>query len=219
MNTLLAIKWLAQAGLAILVTGCVLLAGYSLLFTGNVPSNTKADLIMVFPGTPERIEAGYRLAIEGRARLLAISGIGAKGFKTKESLLAGNTDVACIPTAKSRTTFEDAYNTRIVVQQHGVRSVLLVTSSWHMPRSFMLLRCLLIGTGVEILPVPVDECVKFGENGRECTTFWLKMIANEMIKTWGSSMELAWEGMSGDLLMDRPGYRATSAFLKKKMLF
>ena len=53
---------------------------------------------------------------------------------------------------ESRTTFENALNTRDLLAKHRMERCALVTSAYHMPRSVGLFRA----NGIEVLPWPAD---------------------------------------------------------------
>ncbi|MBX5229779.1 YdcF family protein [Rhizobium sp. NLR9b] len=53
---------------------------------------------------------------------------------------------------QSRTTFENAVNTKEVLAGHGLSQCLLITSGFHMPRSVGIFRKL----GIDIVPWPTD---------------------------------------------------------------
>ncbi len=53
---------------------------------------------------------------------------------------------------KSRTTYENAVETKALMQQHGIRSILLVTSAFHMPRAYQTFAAL----GMSVIPTPSD---------------------------------------------------------------
>ncbi len=57
-----------------------------------------------------------------------------------------------IKETQSRTTFENATNTRGLLESEGLSGCLLVTSAFHMPRSVGLFRKL----GIDVEPWPVD---------------------------------------------------------------
>ncbi|MDI7862948.1 YdcF family protein [Rhizobiaceae bacterium n13] len=57
-----------------------------------------------------------------------------------------------IKEARSRTTFENARNTKALLESEGLKDCLLVTSAFHMPRSVGLFRKL----GIDVVPWPVD---------------------------------------------------------------
>lgn len=53
---------------------------------------------------------------------------------------------------QSRTTFENAMNTKDLLAANGLENCALVTSAFHMPRSVALFQ----GLGIEVLPWPTD---------------------------------------------------------------
>lgn len=57
-----------------------------------------------------------------------------------------------IKETQSRTTFENATNTKVLLENEGLSGCLLVTSAFHMPRSVGLFRKL----GIDVRPWPVD---------------------------------------------------------------
>ena len=211
-----------------IVLVCFILAGMMLLLPlplGIVlsapeaaPSCEKADLIMVFPGTPRRIAAGFQLARAGAASKLAISGVGLKGLEAQTARLGTPAGVALVASAKSRSTFEDVFNTRTLVREHGVRSLLLVTSAWHVPRSSFLLNCFLLGSGVTVRVVPVEN-PRINSGTNDARKLQAKLAFNEGVKCWGSTAEMTWAMLTGTLLGDVPGFHELSKFLKRKVLF
>lgn len=198
--------------------GLLLPIGTFLLAPVPRPSSDKFDLIMVFPDTPERIAAGFKLAQDGYAPLFAISNAGLKSLEADARNYGRPTAVEFVTSPKSRSTFEDAFNTREIVRQHGVRSLQLVTSAWHMPRSYFLLKCLLSGTGVVVRTAPVED-PRTAPGGRQASILRAKLAVNETVKCWGSTLEMTWSLLTGRLLLDFPSCHKCSEFIKKKILF
>ena len=209
-----------------IVLACFTLAGIALLLPLGIvlfapdasQAGAKADLIMVFPGTPDRIAAGFQLAQTGCASKLAVSGVGVKGLEAQAAQFGRPAGVEFVGSSKSRSTFEDVFNTRKIVRQHGVRSVLLVTSNWHVPRSSFLLKCFLLGSGVTVQVVPVDD-PRTITGTKEARIRQTKLAFNEAVKCWGSTMEMAWSILTGTLLLDVPRCQEFSNFIKRKVLF
>lgn len=150
------------------------------------PSPAKADAIVVFNGFRERVEAGYRLAGEGRAPHLVISPADSFHLDTYRKRYGLPDSVAVIGENQARTTFENAFYSERIIREKGIRSVILVTSLYHLPRSLFLLKAMLLGQGVEVQ-------VQYPQTDRQ--KLWLtsggrKLVHSEMIRFWGSLTEL-----------------------------
>jgi uncharacterized SAM-binding protein YcdF (DUF218 family) len=61
--------------------------------------------------------------------------------------------------SESRNTYENAVNSREILDEKGIHKILLVTSALHMPRSVALFR----NQGLEVIPAPTDYSVTFGD--------------------------------------------------------
>jgi hypothetical protein len=189
------------------------------LFSPDAPPGpVKADLIMIFPGGPERIATGFQLAKAGYAAKLAISNAGLKGLEANATHFGAPAAVTFVASSRSRSTFEDVFNTREIVRQHNVRSLLLVTSAWHIPRSYFLLRCFLAWTGVTVQVIPVED-LRAATGDWNAAVFQVKVAINEGIKCWGSSAELVWSLLTDRLLLDIPLVQKISTAIKQKVLF
>ena len=119
---------------------------------------------------------------------------------------------------RARTTFQNALLTARLIRAHGIGTVLLVTNRWHMPRSYYLLRMALAGTGVEILPCPV-EAEPYGLWPTAWTTVQKKQAWNEMIEFWGSMMEMVHYKITGRLPEGNPKKNRVVGFLRGVLLF
>ena len=138
----------------------------------------RADAIVVLGGAtlpplPPRIEVevngsfdrllhGLRLLRAGRAPRLILSG-GAVSFLTGSSLpeaarmarLAAELGVEpgqLLLESRSRNTRENAVHTARLLEERGLKRVLLVTSARHMPRAAAVFR----KAGVDLVPAPTD---------------------------------------------------------------
>jgi uncharacterized SAM-binding protein YcdF (DUF218 family) len=142
---------------------------------GNLP---KVDAIVVLGGgtrpkisprtwvevteAGDRIIYGARLFLEGKAPLLIVSGgraewLGEGGNPESEDMAAIATALG-VPTpaiaqdATSLNTRENAVNVKAILQQKDIKSILLVTSALHMPRSLAIFRKL----EIEAIAAPTD---------------------------------------------------------------
>ncbi len=123
---------------------------------------------------------------------------------------------AFIAEPAARTTFENALIARNLIQEHNLRRIVLVTSAYHAPRSYVLLRLLTIGSGVEISLSPVTD----GSPSRWAYALrHRKILYNEMMKLWGSLAEGAVYAVRGSLPADNPKSLALSRMLRSLLLF
>lgn len=103
----------------------------------------------------ERFEAGITIVQLGKAGQLLFTGDarGSEGTALqREAVIRGVPAKQVAVIGAVGNTVDEAEQFRRYAAQHGLKRVVLVTSSWHMPRSMRLFR----GAGVEIVPFPVD---------------------------------------------------------------
>ena len=173
-----------------MVTALALLAGlavgggfawFAYRAANPVVSTARADGIVVLTGGPDRIETGLHLLAAGRAPRLLVSGVGG-GAELAE--LASRTGLDLAPLAGrvslgrvATSTRTNATETADWVQRHQVRSLLVVTAGFHMPRAFVELRRRL--AGVELLPAPVPAGVGKAPSLRTLGEEYIKWLAAE----------------------------------------
>ena len=153
------------------------------------PELKKSDIIAILPAAEDRIKAGYELAKLEYAPNLTIVGV-SKVDQMADTRYSGfPPNVRRVFTDKSRSTFEDALNIKNLVNGHDFKSVTLVTSCYHMPRAYLLLKILLAGSGIR-----VERC---GTTEDQAPNFsWTRAFAGsktiliEMMKFWGSCFEM-----------------------------
>lgn len=116
-----------------------------------------ADGIVALTGGAERIETALRLLAQGQAPQLLLSGVGG-GAGLPD--LDNHTDIPAPELAAQITLGRDAQSTRgnaletaAWAQQRGIRSLIVVTAAYHMPRALLELHRAL--PGVELFPAPV----------------------------------------------------------------
>jgi uncharacterized SAM-binding protein YcdF (DUF218 family) len=120
-------------------------------------SIARADGIVVLTGPHRRIEAGIKLLNDGYARRLLISGVNRKTSRRDvfRSLPPGQPPPRCCVDFgyEAQDTVGNADETRAWVQRYGFTRLIVVTASYHMPRSLNELSRAL--PGVELVPHPV----------------------------------------------------------------
>jgi uncharacterized SAM-binding protein YcdF (DUF218 family) len=141
------------------------IAGF-IWFTGSIPSETvdgeiRTEAIIVLTGGSGRVDAGIELLAKGRGRKLLISGVG-KNVKLQDliSLSTKELQQAIQQLEEHISLGHDAVSTRgnaeeakEWIQKHNFKSITLVTSNYHMPRSILKFRALM--PKIKIVPYPV----------------------------------------------------------------
>ena len=206
-------------GLCISVFFIILIEALYFVWILNIDNSvTPSDAILIFKGSEKRTETGYRLANQGVALRIVLSPASeahlqkcAKKFQLRET-------VTSLYENQARTTFENALYTSRIIKSNKFRSVTLVTSDYHMPRSLALLRLLLTGHGVKI---HIHQ-VKNRETGGWALltdSFLMEIIYNEMVEFWGSLLEFfVWRITSEQTDISKDS-SAVSSFLRSAMLF
>jgi uncharacterized SAM-binding protein YcdF (DUF218 family) len=149
------------AGAALLLAAALFAAGF-LWFAGSIPRaepklTATADAIVALTGSPFRIDDAVELLADGRSKHLLISGV--HPTTTAAELMRGRPDyqkwfACCIELDHAAVnTRGNAAETARWAKKRGVRSLIVVTSAWHMPRALVELKREL--EGVELVPYPV----------------------------------------------------------------
>lgn len=158
-----------RRGIYILVTLIALWLLSFLWFLAQVPtpkdipvSKAQADAIVVLTGGSGRLEHGLTRLAEGRGKILFISGVGENAsFEELAANLGIDVDRDMLEASGKRIvlghratdTISNAEETAQWVAQENIRSIRLVTSSYHMPRSLIEFHHLM--PQLDILPDPV----------------------------------------------------------------
>ena len=178
----------------------------------------KADVIVVFQGADSRVGAAYQLIDSNQAPVLIISPATAPQLNAYDRLYCPIKKFNLIIEQNARTTFENALYTAQLINQHRFKSLILVTSWNHMPRSYLLINMLCIGTDTDIRICNVATGHLNQKNWYRYLIGW-KMIYNEMLKTWGSLVEWITYLSRGELLDIQPGKSSIFSSFKKYLLF
>lgn len=148
---------------------------------------TYADAIVVLTGGTGRVEEGLRLFREGRGGYLILSGV--EETSTLDTIFPGRNLKTTVDTSRiiidieSRRTLDNAFNVKKIVEDKGFKSLILVTSNYHMKRAFTLFSKAIYGD-VKLYRHPVR-----GPNFKD-EEWWqsqksLKLVTSEFFKyTW-----------------------------------
>lgn len=142
--------------IVVFVGGGLWLAGL-VLFTGLIPSSVQdkesaTDGIVIFTGGKTRIHVALSLFESGKGRFLLISGVNPDS--TLPQMISGLPHKSRITLGyEARDTVGNAAETALWAYKNNIKSIRLITSNYHMPRSLFELRRTL--PDVKILPHPV----------------------------------------------------------------
>ncbi|MBM3509854.1 MAG: YdcF family protein [Alphaproteobacteria bacterium] len=148
-------------GVGAVAIACLWLGGFlwfaSALDHRPLDAATTTDAVVVLTGGSERLEAGFAILAQGRAKKLFISGVGKPTSRAEIRSRAGQVDTlfdCCVVIGrKARDTAGNALETAVWMEAEGFRSLRLVTGGYHMPRSLVEFERLMPGIG--LIPHPV----------------------------------------------------------------
>lgn len=151
-----------------------------------------ADAIVALTGGEGRLIAGLQLLDREKGARLLISGVHTETSRQELFEAVGQLPVraaCCVDLGRSaENTIGNAGETAFWVSKHGYRSLIVVTATYHMPRSLMELRAVLPETTFVPYPVFPDR-VRMDEWWRDGETSGV--LAWEYLKFLGSSVRLA----------------------------
>ncbi len=174
-------------GVLVFTALVVFVAGFA-LFLSQIETDTPddsvtADAIVVLTGGDSRVAEAVRLLSAGNGRRLLISGVHPQTTVDMLRRLnpeAGDLFDCCIDLDRNaRDTIENANETRRWLVQRGFRSVIVVTSSYHMPRGLVELRRAVPEVQLVAYPV-VPSRLRLDEWWIHPDT--LRIVASEFVK-------------------------------------
>jgi uncharacterized SAM-binding protein YcdF (DUF218 family) len=120
-----------------------------------------ADAIVALTGGEGRLAAGLQLLDQGKGARLLISGVHAETSRTELFEAVGQLSpkaACCVDLGRSaESTIGNANETAAWVQRRGYKSIIVVTATYHMPRSLMELHYVLPDTKLVAYPVFPDR--------------------------------------------------------------
>jgi uncharacterized SAM-binding protein YcdF (DUF218 family) len=153
---------LKLAGIALIALAALFGFGFflfwSLIDYEPIQDVSRADAIVALTGGEARIPQAVKLLAQGKGRRLLISGVNPVTTREELADLApGNRRLfrCCVDAGReARDTIGNADETSQWVRERQFKSLIVVTSSYHMPRSIAELRRTL--PDVRLIPVPVQ---------------------------------------------------------------
>lgn len=170
----------ALCTLAILwAIGCLWFA-VSVATAAVPPASEHTDAIVVVTGGSGRVEEGLKLLKSGAAPKLFISGVN-KDVKVHELLRGEEANAAVTLGYEAEDTKGNADETAPWVRDNNIKSLRLVTSSYHIPRALLELRHQTPGVTIIAHPVKTGQ-----EYDVTATSYWALTFKeyNKTLATW-----------------------------------
>lgn len=140
-------------------------AGFVNGLKNQAPSTKIADGLVVLTGGSGRIDEGFTLLSKGQGQRLLLSGVNQNlDFETiMRDIGQDQTLKDCCVDAEnlSTNTVSNAREAIVWARNHGYKSLILITSDYHMPRTLKIFEG--VAGDIEIIPHPVkSEISPFG---------------------------------------------------------
>jgi uncharacterized SAM-binding protein YcdF (DUF218 family) len=179
---------LAALGGVGLIAAAIGFAWFVHIATSPAAPPPQADGIVALTGGADRVETALRMLAEGRAGKLLLSGIGGNADL---ATLARRADIDPLPIAtrvtlgrNATTTRGNADETAAWARENAIRSLIVVTAGYHMPRA--LAEIGRAAPDLTLYPVPVTP------RGLrdEAAAHRLRLLAEEYVKFIAASLDL-----------------------------
>ena len=173
----------------ILATIPLLQTTYTLYIFLKYNSLQPADAVLVFAGSPNRIETGYKIVNEGYADSLIVSPEVPEKIAEYNKRFNLRQTAITIVEDHAMSTFENALYTDKLVEAYNFRNVILVTSDIHMPRSYFIMR-LLMSPDVRIQRYSVYGNNESTSSRQRLIQKW-RLLIFEMVELYGTLAQAA----------------------------
>jgi uncharacterized SAM-binding protein YcdF (DUF218 family) len=159
------LRWIGRSTFILCAAGGVLLGLGFLWFIWRVPADEvaldrNADGIVALTGGASRIADAIELLALGRGKRLLISGANRATNSNEISRLNPEFERwvrCCVDFDRSLNTLGNAIETRRWAESRGFRSLIVVTSNYHMPRALAEIAHQLPGVALVPFPVVTDR--------------------------------------------------------------
>jgi uncharacterized SAM-binding protein YcdF (DUF218 family) len=187
-----ALGLLAVLVAAGLVAGIVGFAWFVSVANRPAALPAQADGIVALTGGADRVETALRLLAEGRGRKLLVSGTGGNA---ELATLARRAGLDPLPIAAQVTLGRDATTTRgnadetaAWAKENAIRSLIVVTAHYHMPRA--LAEIARAAPDLTLYPMPVTPHGLRDADGSAGRVARFRLLAVEYVKFLAASLDL-----------------------------
>lgn len=157
-----------------------------------VSTPAKADGIVALTGAQERISAAAELLADGRGRRLLVTGVNRQATKSeirRLTRLGKGLFECCVDLGyEAQDTIGNAEEARAWVKANSFSSLIIVTSSYHMPRSLAELGRVM--PEVRLIPFPVLSR-QLGDENWWTSPEHIRLLVSEYVKFLPSAARFA----------------------------
>jgi uncharacterized SAM-binding protein YcdF (DUF218 family) len=206
------LRWIGWSTFIICAAAAVLLGLGFLWFIWRVPADEialdrNADGIVALTGGASRIADAIELLALGRGKRLLISGANRATNSNEISRLNPEFERwvrCCVDIDRSLNTLGNAIETRRWAESRGFRSLIVVTSNYHMPRALAEIAHQLPGVALVPFPVVTDR--------QRAEPWWsggvtTRLMLSEYVKYIFARLRM---GLNPSAAMGEPGVALTS---------
>jgi uncharacterized SAM-binding protein YcdF (DUF218 family) len=190
------LRWLLElTGAALLFLTAALVTDFiyfvSTLQAEEPNQSVRADGIIALTGGSDRITEAFDLLTEGRAKRLLITGVNkATSEESLSNHAAGGAEIldCCVDIDRNAlNTVGNALETARWVHDKQFKSIIVVTSNYHMPRSLLELRRVLPDTTLIAYPV-ISQSLKLDHWWMDPSS--IRLLVSEYVKYAGATFQL-----------------------------